>query len=351
MKRGNFIKRSAIFSAAVLTSSQKIFGNDIQIENNPVSIKPNRLNKGDTIGLIAPAGYISQKSLDESIENLDKLGLKAYFTNNILARNGYLGGTDTQRADDINHMFNNEKVNGIVCARGGYGCNRILSMIDYESIKRNPKVLVGYSDITALHNAIFAKTGLITFHGPVATSTFNDFSINNFVNVIMNPHKEYVFNHSDDYKEGGDFEVYTIREGKAEGELVGGNLRIVVTLPGTPFDVDFKNKILFLEEVDEKPYRIDRMFTELLLAGKLQQVSGIALGVFRRCDKKMGSQKNENTFSLKEVLFDRLYDLGVPVIYGLSFGHIENKYTLPFGIKAKLDVINQTLTLKEPAVL
>lgn len=351
MERRSFLKRSSIISAAVITNSSEILARDQSKLSIPQKTKPKRLKVGDTIGIIAPGGYITQDDLDKSIVNIEKLGLKPYFTENVLNRNGYLGGTDIHRSDDVNHMFNNDKVDGIICARGGYGCNRILPMLDYNAIKANPKVLVGYSDITALHNAIYAKTGLATFHGPVATSTFNDFSMNNFINVVMEPKDKYVFHHSDDYKNGGDYEIYTIREGKAVGELIGGNLRIIATLPGTPYDVDFKDKILFLEEIDEKPYRIDRMLTELLLAGKLQQVAGIALGVFTKCDQKVGSQKGELTFSLKEVLFDRLYDLGVPVIYGLSFGHIENKYTLPFGIKAKLDVMAQTITLEEPAVV
>lgn len=351
MKRRNFLKGSALVSAVAIAGSQRILGKTDQKDRPLPKIKPRRLSRGATVGLIAPAGYITQKNLDESIENLDKLGLNAYYTDRILERNGYLGGSDEHRSTDINHMFLNDKVDGIMCARGGYGCNRILPMINYQVIKSNPKVLVGYSDITALHNAIFKKTGLVTFHGPVATSTFNEFSINNFIYTVMEPKSKFTFTPSDDYRKGGDFEIYTIREGKAEGELVGGNLRIVVTLPGTPYDVNFKDKILYLEEVEEKPYRIDRMLTELLLAGKLQQVAGIALGVFRKCDKKVGSKSGERSFSLKEVLFDRLYELGVPVIYGLSFGHIENKYTLPFGIKAKLDVMNQTITLKEEAVI
>ena len=351
MRRRGFLKKSAIFSVAAAAGPNALIAKNQSLSADTKRIKPKRLQKGNTIGLITPGGYISENELNDSIQNIEKLGFKPYYTDNMLARNGYLGGNDKQRSDDLNHMFMNDKVDGIICARGGYGCNRILPMIDYNAIKANPKVLVGYSDITALHNAIFTNTGLVTFHGPVAISTFNDFSINNFVNVLMKPKVTYQFKHSDDYKKGGDYEIYTIREGKAKGKLIGGNLSIVVTLLGTSYDVDYKDKILYLEDVDEKPYRIDRMLTELLLAGKLQQVAGVALGVFRKCDKKVGSQKGERTYSLKEVLFDRLYDLGVPVIYGLSFGHIENKYTLPFGIIAELDVMNQTITLEESAVL
>jgi muramoyltetrapeptide carboxypeptidase len=167
----------------------------------------------------------------------------------------------------------------------------------------------------------------------------------------MNPEHQTIFTPADESERGNDYDRYAIREGKASGELIGGNLSIVVTFLGTPYDVDYKNKILYLEEIDEKPYRVDRMLTHLYQTGKLEEVAGVALGVFRKCDSKIGSASGEKSLSRKEVLYDKLYNLGVPVIYGLSFGHIENKYTIPFGINAALDVQKQTLTLTEPAVL
>ena len=156
MKRRNFLKQSAIISATTIAGTNTLFSKTQLITPDIQKIKPKRLKEGDTVGLIVPGGYISEDGLKESIENLEKLGLKPYYTDNILARSGYLGGSDKQRSDDFNHMFENDKVDGIICARGGYGCNRILPMLDYDVIRKNPKVLVGYSDITALHNAIYA---------------------------------------------------------------------------------------------------------------------------------------------------------------------------------------------------
>ncbi len=352
MNRRNFIKNSAL-----ATGSFSIAGMNNVYGNNPKQLlpiektKPNRLKKGDTIGLIAPAGYISEGALKEAIENVEILGFKPYYTERIKSKYGYLAGKDDLRAEDLNHMFTNDKVDGIFCVRGGYGAARMLREINYDAIKANPKVLVGYSDITALHYAIYSQTGLVTFHGPVATSTFNEFSIDNLVKTVMKPQSKTVFAPADDSDRGSDFDIYTIREGKATGELIGGNLSLAVTFLGTPYDVDYKGKILYLEEIDEKPYRVDRMLTHLFQAGKLEEIAGVALGIFRKCDAKVGSAKGEQTLSLKEVLYNKFYDLGVPVIYGLSFGHVENKYTIPFGINAELDVLKQTLTLTEPAVL
>ena len=352
MKRRDFIKHSGLIAGSIsLTGTTQIKTTNSKTQPNVNKIKPNRLKSGDTIGLIAPAGYISDDALKESIENIESLGFKTYYTDRIKSKYGYLAGSDQNRADDINHMFNNDNVDGIFCVRGGYGVGRLLRLINYDSIKANPKVLVGYSDITALHYAIYSQTGLVTFHGPVATSTFNSFSVDNLVKTIINPQPRTIFTPADDSVRGSDFETYTIREGKASGELLGGNLSLAVTFLGTPYDVDYKGKILYLEEVDEKPYRVDRMLTHLYQAGKLEEVSGIALGIFRKCDSKIGSAKGEHSLTRKEVLYDKLYNLGVPVIYGLSFGHVENKYTIPFGINAELDVQQQTLTLTEPAVL
>jgi len=350
MKRREFIRNSTLLTGvATISGINTVHGNPENKASQPTKIKPSRLRKGDTVGLITPAGYISDEQLEEAIENIEALGFKPYFTKNIHDKYGYLAGKDNVRANDLNHMFENDNVDGIFCVRGGYGVARMLRQINYDAIKANPKVLVGYSDITALHYAIYSQTGLVTFHGPVATSTFNEFSVDNLVKTIMTPEEKTVFTPADD--SGSDYDIYTIREGKAKGELIGGNLSIAVTFLGTPYDVDYKNKILYLEEIDEKPYRVDRMLTHLYQSGKLEEVAGVALGIFRKCDSKVGSAKGEHSLSLKEVLYNKLYDLGVPVIYGLSFGHVENKYTIPFGIEAELDVLTKTLTLTEPAVL
>jgi muramoyltetrapeptide carboxypeptidase len=270
-----------------------------------------------------------------------------------MERYGYLAGTDKNRVDDINHMFENEKVAGIMCARGGWGCNRILPKLDYDLISNNPKVLVGYSDVTSLLYGLYSQTGLVTFHGPVGISTFNEYSVKYLEKMIMDDStglklisaEENINNDNDAY------EIYSIANGKAEGELIGGNLSLVASLLGTPYDVDYNNKILYLEDIGEEPYKIDRMLTELILAGKLEEVKGIILGVFVDCEVKKDKPSFDESLTLKEVFIDRLAELGVPVIYGLSLGHISSKFTLPFGTRAELDTEKQTITMLESSVL
>lgn len=354
MERRNFLRGIAAASVLPAFSFKAAnFGELEKVQLPKSNIKPKKLQPGNTVGLIAPGSFIDEDELEESVTKLEELGLKVKFTGNILAKYGYLGGKDPQRAEDVNWMFSNDEIDGIVCARGGYGCSRILPALNYDMIKNNPKILVGYSDITALLYGIFAKTGLVCFHGPVSISTFNDFSVKYFKDVLMEPKDEILLESAEENIEeaGAEFERYTINEGTAEGELVGGNFSIAVSMLATPYDVSYDNKILFLEEIKEKPYRIDRFFTQMLLAGKFDNVKGIALGVFKDCEEEMDDADFENSFTLKQVFEDRLGNLGIPIAYGLSFGHIKNKFTIPFGVKAKLDADNQTLKLLESAVI
>jgi muramoyltetrapeptide carboxypeptidase len=329
----------------VLSYSRNIANPDLPI------IKPKRLKEKNTIGLIAPAGFIKQEELDESIKNIESLGFNVLIGEHILERMGYFSGSDKMRAEEVNKMFANQTVSGIICARGGYGCNRILPFLDYTSIKNNPKPLIGYSDITSLICAIFHRTGLIGFHGPVGVSTYNAFSVKNFRDVLMEPKDELILWSAEENSNKSEYQVIPIRSGEAVGELVGGNLSVIVSLIGTEFDIETKNKIIFLEEVGEEPYRIDRMLTQMIQAGKFKSAAGIALGVFSKCEPKPDQSGITNSFSLPEVLYDRLFDLGIPVVYGLSFGHITNKFTLPCGIKARLDVDKKLIQLLEPAVI
>lgn len=345
MQRRDFIK--TLSTAAVLTAVPTV----LSAVQPKEKIKPPRLKPGDTVGLIAPGSYISQDELEDSIENLEKLGFKVLYDERILSKTGYLAGDDKSRAAEVNTMFANKKVKGIICARGGYGCARILPMLDYNLIKSNPKVLIGYSDITALLSGIYAETGLITLHGPVGISSFNDFSVNYFYDVLVNPKPNLVLRSGEDEDQKNGNSITTIVSGKGVGELVGGNLSVINSLIGTKYDFNGENKIIFLEEIGEEPYRIDRMLTQLIQAGKFGKAAGIALGVFKNCEPKEKDPSFSSSFSLMDVLFDRLSNLGIPVIYGLSFGHIKNKFTLPVGIRAELDTINQTITLLENAVL
>ena len=275
MQRRNFIKGTA--AAAILgTGGYKTLAKGIIQESKKKDLLiPARLKPGDTIGLVAPGSFITENELKESVQNLEELGFKVAYSKNILARSGYLGGTDKQRADDVNNMFERKDINGIFCARGGYGCARILPILDYGKIEKNPKVIIGYSDITALLYGIYSQTGLVCYHGPVGISTFNEFSVYNMENVLMQPSASFAMISKPDKEDDELYKIYPIRSGIAKGELVGGNLSIVVSLIGTKYDIDTTGKIVFLEDVGEEPYRIDRMLTQMIEAGKFDNAEKI----------------------------------------------------------------------------
>lgn len=355
MKRKSFLKAIGLTSALAVTSANKVFSNDLADKFSsdviPKTIKPKRLKSGDTIALVAPGSYISKEELEDSIKKIEALGFRAVYSDRILLQNGYFSGTDSIRAEDLQEKFEDKSINGIMCVRGGYGCARILPLLDYKSIKRNPKVLIGYSDVTALMFGIFKKTGLITFHGPVSTSTFNDFSVKNFNSVLIeNTYPMKFMNATEDLDENP-YGIVSIVKGKSKGKLIGGNLSIMVSLIGTDFDVSYDNSIIFIEEIGEEPYRIDRMLTQLIQAKKFDKASGIMMGIFRKCEPKLEDPSFSKSFTLMEVLKDRLSDLKIPVVYGMSFGHIKNKFTLPFGAIASLDTEEQTFSLEESPVI
>lgn len=311
-------------------------------------LKPKSLAPGDTIGLITPSSSITEAKLKKAIANMKMLGLKVKLGKHIKAINGYLAGTDEQRLEDLHNMFADDEVDGIWCIRGGYGVGRILPKINYKLIKKNPKVLIGYSDITALLLAIYQETGLIGFHGPLASSDFTDYSVKHLKGVLMNPQMSYTIGHamdSDDSKDKA-YHSKVIRAGKAKGELTGGNLTLLAAAVGTDFQPKFKNKLVFIEDIGERPYRLDRMFTQILQGTDLEKSAGIILGVFEDCEAK----ESDRSLSLMEMFEDRLGHLNMPIIYGLSFGHIKNHMTLPVGIEAEMDTAKRTIKLKSQAV-
>ncbi len=318
--------------------------------SNKRIIKPKRLKVGDTLGVIAPSSALPEKTVTRAIENLTNLGFKIKLGKNVRAQNGYLAGTDTQRLEDLHWAFSDPDVDAVWCIRGGYGATRLLPNVDFKLIKKNPKIFIGYSDITALHIAIFQKTGLVTFHGPVGTSDYTDFTKPNVWNLLTNPTPQYqLINAEINAKnESNLFKTEVITAGKCRGQLIGGNLSLLSAMDGTPFALDnLKGKILFMEDIDERPYRVDRMLTQMLQSHDLSKLAGIALGIFEGCNPKT----DENSLSLMDCLKDRLGNLGIPVIYGLSFGHISNQYTLPVGIEADMDTETGILTLLDSAVL
>lgn len=347
MKRRNFLQTLALAGGAAALSPIKNLPSNL---GQKKIIKPKRIKPGDRVGIVAPGSYIDLKELLETVENLQKLGFKTYYTGNVMKRYGYLAGRDEERVQDLHEMFKNPEIDWIIAARGGYGCTRILPMLDYDLIAKHPKVLMGYSDITALLFAIYEKTGLIGFHGPVGISNFNDFSIDYMKKVLYSPDEGVVLRSKKQQFDGQEI-PFTVRSGKARGRLVGGNLSLATALIGTPYDVDYSGKIVFLEEVGEEPYRIDRMLTQMIEAGKFKNAKGIVLGKFWNCEIKKEKPEFENSLTLTEVIYDRLFKLGIPVFYGASFGHINNKFTLPFGVKAELDATEKTITLLESAVV
>ena len=303
-------------------------------------VKPKALKPGASIGVIAPSGALKRSGYEKLVENFQLLGYQIIHTDNLRVQNGFLAGTDTQKIEDLHHMYENPEVSAILCARGGYGATRLLEKIDYSLISAHCKPLIGYSDITALHLAIYKKCGIVGFHGPVGISTFNPFSIQHFNSVIQKGKKIKI----------GIDDPLVIKEGVATGKLIGGNLSLLISMIGTAHESDWSDHIVFIEEVGESTYRIDRMLTQLLAAQKFRGIKGIALGHFTRCDAQPGDPYYEFSTSLKEVFKDRLGDLGIPVMGGFPFGHEENNATLPIGVRATMDTEKGVLKLLESAV-
>ncbi|WP_020537154.1 S66 peptidase family protein [Lewinella cohaerens] len=337
------------FNATLLTATAGLsLGMKANAESKKPMLLPPRLRPGDQVGLITPASYIEDEGLEKAVKNIESLGLKPVLGKNIRADYGSLAGSDGQRLADFHQLFSNPEIKGVWCARGGYGCARLLPKVDFKMIRRNPKVFVGYSDVTALHIAIQRYAGLVTYHGPVGSSTLTDYTRQHLEKMLFSPVDNYSIDLAPLQKEKAlEEEIYTtkiIRPGVAEGRLVGGNLTLLASALGTKYTPKLKNKILFMEDVGEKPYRIDRMLTSLRQAWPLSDLAGIAMGVFAGCERKSGSR----SLSLLETIEDRLGDLDMPIIYGLSFGHVDDMCTLPMGIKARLDTTSKSITLLEP---
>ena len=330
-------------------AAQSVFSQSRRSASRRKIIKPKRLTKGDTVAVIAPSSGVAPEDFEKALQNLADLGLKTKVGKSARARNGFLAGTDKERLDDLHQAFGDAEIKAVWCVRGGYGASRFLPDLNFKLIEKNPKIFVGYSDITALHTAIHQNTGLVTFHGPVAASTSSDYTTKHVAGVLINPSAPYKIEPSpaNVAKESNLFKTETITRGKCRGELIGGNLSLLTAVAGTPFALrNTKGKILFLEDVAEQPYRVDRMLTQLRQTVDLRRLAGIALGVFEDCNPRDGGSQ-----SLIEVLRDRLGDLGIPVIYGLSFGHIRDQFTLPVGIKAELDTETATMTFLETGVI
>ena len=333
MNRKDFLRLAA--SASFVPGF--IIGNEHN-KNQKNKIKPKRIRKGDTIGLIAPASPIyDQTQFDKMIKNVSGLGFKVKVGTYANSKKGYLAGTDKQRVEDLHNMFLDSAVNAIMCIRGGWGSNRLLDLIDYSIIQDNPKVFIGFSDITALHHAFYTQADLITFHGPVGKSDWTSKTWNSFLNNVIEGNQEkHSFSDQTDR--------FVIHPGKIEGNLIGGNLTVLSSLIGSKYLSDFSNSILFLEDIGESVYRIDRMLTQLKLAGLLQKINGLVIGKFTDSDGGV------NSLTLKEMLEGHIRPLQIPAFYGALISHESDNITLPIGCKASIDANRFQLSILEPGV-
>ncbi len=306
-----------------------------------------RLSPGDTIGMIAPSGPARHPDdVNKGIAMVEAMGFKVVVGDSCWEKRGYMAGTDETRAADIHAFFEDEAIDGIFCMKGGDGAPRLLDRLDFDRIARHPKAFVGYSDITSLHLALTQRCGFMTFHGPMPVSDFiwpgfGNYERDSLLKALTGgePMGEIA------NAEGAD-PLETLVAGVAKGRLAGGNLALICGLMGTPFEIDTRDKILLIEDVDEANYRVDRMLTQLRLAGKLEQAAGIAIGQFTDCEP----QDADKTFPLTEVLADILVPLGKPILSNLCFGHGPRKATLPLGAMALLDADAKRLAVTEAAV-
>jgi muramoyltetrapeptide carboxypeptidase len=321
------------------------------VESRPL-VKPRALKPGDTIGLIAPSSYVWDVwKIDIVAKRLETaLGVQSRLAKNVRARHGYMAGTEKERLDDLHAMFADSSIAGIFALEGGYGTERLLDRIDYDLVRRNPKVFVGFSDITGLHLAFQRRAGLVTFHGPVAISSLPPWTLANLKKAIFSsePIGELT-NPPEDDPLSPAFPLHTVAGGKATGAIAGGNLTLVSTTMGTPYELDAKGKILFLEDTGEAPYRIDRMLTQLKLAGKFAECAGVVWGTCTDCSPARSNF--EINLSISDLLDEILGSIGKPVLAGLVFGHTKEKSTLPLGVMAELDASARRVAVVEAATL
>ena len=295
---------------------------------------PLRLKRGDTIGIVAPASPFDRGIFQGGIRTLESMGFITYIPENLYERDGYLAGSDEHRANLVNQFFADRKIQAIICAKGGFGSIRLLPLLDFKLIEKNPKIFVGHSDISALLSALYTQCGLVTFHGPVVT-TLSD--------APQETRQALIWAISSDARlslraENG----MAIHAGSATGTLSGGNLTTLCHLIGTPFEPSFRGHVLLLEDRAEAPYRIDRMLFQMKLAGCFEELAGLVLGDFIDCGPL------DEIFRIVYKLFD---DADIPILAGLESGHGRQNITIPFGLEATLDADKRALFFHQTATI
>lgn len=342
--RRSFLTLAGISSLVGTGVAERLWG------GSPLPIqKAARLREGNTLALVNPAGATAHRvEIDILVESMNALGLKVKLGKHVLSRYGYLAGGDEERATDVMDQFADESVDGILAMRGGWGCARILPRLNFDIIRQNPKVLIGYSDVTALLLAVHAKTGLVTFHGPLGIGPWNSFSVDYFKRILFQGEAATLSNPKiigDNLTQVAD-RVRTIHGGKARGKLLGGNLTVLSAIMGSEFLPEWEGSILFLEDIEEAVYRVDRMLTQLKLAGVLDRISGF---VFGKCTRCLPGQ-SYGSLTLEQVFDDHIAPLEIPAWQGAMIGHVAHKFTVPVGLDAEIDADEGTIRLVEGAV-
>lgn len=310
-------------------------------------MKAKMLRKGDTIGVVSPSSPTYNKStLRRGVETLEKWGYKVVLSDHVNRKNGFFAGTDKERAQDLNEMFRRKDIDGIMVTQGGYGVSRIIPELDYDAIRENPKLLLGFSDITALHLAINKLTGLVTFHGP-GMCTFNDEYLTDYTHkyldkAVFSPEPIGEIEMADPKKY-----LHAIGSGVAEGSIIGGNISMICSTLGTPYEIDTDGKVLLMEDLDTEPWIMDHNMTHLRNAGKFDKVKAIVIGECVRCEPRSLEPNYYVDTSLEDIFDEFLTPLGVPVLYGYPLGHTYDMATVPLGVKVRVDADNKRFTILE----
>ncbi len=313
-------------------------------------LKPRALRPGDRVGIVAPASAPNDPGrIEPGLEALRALGYEPVMAPNARRKHGFLGGTDAERLEDLHTMFSDDSIRAILCLRGGYGTTRLLGRLEADLIRRNPKIFVGYSDTTALSAFFFSECGLVSFYGPMVAVEFykgaTPFILESFKRATTQPEPYGPLGRPEGWTQ-----TETLVAGKARGLLVGGCLTLFESLLGTPWQVNFRDRIFYWEDIDAEPYQMDRTLTHFLDAGAFEGIRGFAIGDCVGCEHETGRSGYENCQSFRDVLLDRLAPLGAPLVVGLPFGHGKEKATLPYGVEAVLDADNGELIITESAL-
>lgn len=307
-------------------------------------VAPPRLAVGDKVALVSPASPPKgRRLLVLGQKRLEQLGFRVVIGKHALAEYGYLAGSDRERLQDLEAAFRNPAIKAIFCARGGYGVSRLLGAFDGSLARRHPKALIGFSDITVLHMAL-QKAGVVSFWGPMPCTSlgWTSFSVRSLERALMSGDAVGRVPFSRRRR------ATTLRPGIARGRLTGGTLSLLAASLGTAYEIETRGRIVFLEDVDEEPYRVDRLLAQLIAAGKLSDAAGVALGIFTGTEVR--NSPGRLSLTMQQVFADHLLPLGIPVLANLAVGHVPDQVTLPYGIEARMDAAARTLDLLEPGV-